>query len=382
VKVDQDSNVSSAAAQAAVSYQQRLERGRAARGVAPRGGQAEWAPASDRPDPIDLLEAQARDRLPDLIPIRYSRMMASPFAFMRGSAIVMANDLAGTPKTGIQVQLCGDAHLLNFGAYASPERALLFDINDFDETLPGPWEWDVKRLAASLVVAGRDNGFDAADCRRAAQASVASYRRRMAEFAEMRELEGSQDGGLPESEVGEDQRRGGGSQRNGERHPYAEEAQGQSFVLTQGPEVGARSIGEEYDREGDLAQQQHGVLVERELGETKPRGTEDDARRDKYKRCREERSFQPARNEAEGEHDGGQHEEINHRMLRKSCLRVARLRFQPLCIASLAYGNLDTLQSGCIASWVHPLGEMRWWVMTNHRAVHYRDRVIMECMQS
>jgi uncharacterized protein (DUF2252 family) len=116
-------------------------------------------------------------------------MMASPFAFLRGSAIIMAQDLAGTPNSGIQAQLCGDAHLLNFGAYASPERALLFDLNDFDETLPGPWEWDVKRLAASFVVAGRDNGFDAADCRGAAQASVASYRRRMAEFSEMGELE-------------------------------------------------------------------------------------------------------------------------------------------------------------------------------------------------
>jgi uncharacterized protein (DUF2252 family) len=123
------------------------------------------------------------------MPIRYSRMMASPFAFMRGSAIIMANDLASTPKTGIQAQLCGDAHLLNFGAYASPERALLFDLNDFDETLPGPWEWDIKRLAASFVVAGRDNGFDAADCREAAQASVASYRQRMAQFSEMGELE-------------------------------------------------------------------------------------------------------------------------------------------------------------------------------------------------
>jgi uncharacterized protein (DUF2252 family) len=108
---------------------------------------------------------------------------------MRGSAIVMANDLASTPKTGIQAQLCGDAHLLNFGAYASPERALLFDLNDFDETLPGPWEWDIKRLAASFVVAGRENGFDTTDCREAAQASVASYRQRMAEFSEMRELE-------------------------------------------------------------------------------------------------------------------------------------------------------------------------------------------------
>ena len=123
------------------------------------------------------------------MPIRYARMMASPFAFMRGSAVVMANDLAGTPKSGIQAQLCGDAHLLNFGAYASPERTLLFDLNDFDETLPGPWEWDVKRLAASFVVAARDNGFDAADCREAAQASVASYRQRMAQFSRMGELE-------------------------------------------------------------------------------------------------------------------------------------------------------------------------------------------------
>jgi uncharacterized protein (DUF2252 family) len=189
MKVEQDPNLSPAAVQAAASYQQRRERGRAVRRVAPRGGQAEWAPAPDRPDPIDLLEAQAKNRIPELIPIRYSRMMASPFAFMRGSAIVMAHDLASTPRTGIQAQLCGDAHLLNFGAYASPERALLFDLNDFDETLPGPWEWDIKRLAASFVVAGRDNGFDAAVCREAAQASVASYRQRMAEFSEMGELE-------------------------------------------------------------------------------------------------------------------------------------------------------------------------------------------------
>src|SRR5215218_8510139 len=167
---------------------QRYERGRVARREVPRGAHAGWAPAPDRPDPVDLLEAQARDRIEDLMPIRYSRMMASPFAFMRGSAIVMAQDLAGTPKTGIQAQLCGDAHLLNFGAFASPERALLFDLNDFDETLPGPWEWDVKRLAASFVVAGRDNGFEAADCREAAQTSVASYRQRMAEFSEMGEL--------------------------------------------------------------------------------------------------------------------------------------------------------------------------------------------------
>jgi uncharacterized protein (DUF2252 family) len=189
VKVEQDPNLSLVAAQVVASYQQRRERGRAARRVAPRGSHAEWEPAPDRPDPVDLLETQARDRIQELMPLRYSRMMASPFAFMRGSAIIMANDLASTPTSGIHAQLCGDAHLLNFGAYASPERALLFDVNDFDETLPGPWEWDIKRLAASFVVAGRDNGFDAADCREAAQASVASYRQRMAQFSEMGELE-------------------------------------------------------------------------------------------------------------------------------------------------------------------------------------------------
>src|SRR5215213_8932735 len=189
MKIEQDPNLSPGAAQEAASYQRRHERGRAARQVVPRGSHAEWEPAPDRPDPVDLLEAQARDRIPDLLPIRYARMMASPFAFMRGSAIVMAHDLASTPKTGIQAQLCGDAHLSNFGAYASPERALLFDLNDFDEPLSGPWEWDVKRLAASFVVAGRDNGFDAADCREAAQASVASYRQRMAELSQMGELE-------------------------------------------------------------------------------------------------------------------------------------------------------------------------------------------------
>src|SRR5215211_7469065 len=202
MKVEQGLNLLPAAAQATESYQNRHERGRAARQLVPRGSHEEWAPSPDRPDPVELLEAQAKDRIPELVPIRYSRMMASPFAFMRGAAIVMANDLASTPKSGIYAQLCGDAHLLKFGAYASPERALLFDLNDFDETLPGPWEWEVKRLAASFVVAGRDNGFDAADCRGAAQASVASYRRRMAEFSEMGELE------VWYSRVGEEEVRG------------------------------------------------------------------------------------------------------------------------------------------------------------------------------
>src|SRR5215208_1747279 len=199
MKIEQDPKVSPGAS---LDYQQRHERGRAARRLAPRGSHAEWAPMPDRPDPVELLEAQARDRIQELLPIRYGRMMASPFAFLRGSTIVMAQDLAGTPKSGIQAQLCGDAHLSNFGAYASPERSLLFDLNDFDETLPGPWEWDVKRLAASLVVAGRDNGFDASDCHGAARASAASYRKRIAEFSQMGELE------VWYSRIGEEEVRG------------------------------------------------------------------------------------------------------------------------------------------------------------------------------
>jgi uncharacterized protein (DUF2252 family) len=171
------------------TYQQRRERGREARQITPRSSHAAWTPAHERPDPVDLLEAQAKNREPDLVHVRYARMMPSPFTFMRGAAITMANDLAGTPHTGIHAQLCGDCHLLNFGLYASPERTLLFDVNDFDETLPGPWEWDVKRLATSFVVAGRENGFESADCRSTAREAVRSYRQRMAEYSEMGELE-------------------------------------------------------------------------------------------------------------------------------------------------------------------------------------------------
>ncbi len=168
---------------------ERQANGRALRDRTPRSSHALWVAMPDRTDPIALLEAQARTRLPDLVPIRYSRMRVSPFAFLRGSAIIMAHDLAGTPNTGITTQLCGDCHLSNFGAFGSPERALLFDINDLDETLPGPWEWDVKRLATSAFVAGRENGFTDGACQEAALAVAQSYRLHMAEFAEMRNLE-------------------------------------------------------------------------------------------------------------------------------------------------------------------------------------------------
>ena len=143
----------------------------------------------DRSDPIELLIEQCRPRLPELVPIKFGRMMASPFAYYRGSPIVMAHDLAQFPATSIQVQAGGDAHLLNFGLFATPERNLIFDVNDFDETHLGPWEWDVKRLAASVVVAGRDNGFDDDVCREAAHATAASYGARMHEYAEMNNLD-------------------------------------------------------------------------------------------------------------------------------------------------------------------------------------------------
>ena len=136
--------------------------GRQARAQAPRARHGEWAPASDRPDPVELLEEQAVSRVQELVPLRYGRMLVSPFTFYRGAAYLMASDLARSPSSGLEVQLCGDAHLSNFGTYAAPDRRLVFSLNDFDETLPGPFEWDVKRLVASFAVAGRDRGFDTA----------------------------------------------------------------------------------------------------------------------------------------------------------------------------------------------------------------------------
>ena len=144
-----------------------------------------WRPAADRPDPVALLEEQDLTREPDLVPVRHGRMMVSPFTFYRGGARIMAADLARTPVAGLDAQLCGDAHLSNFGLFASPERRLLFDLNDFDETLPGPFEWDVKRMAASFTIAARNNGFSKADARAATQAAVTAYREAMAEFAKM-----------------------------------------------------------------------------------------------------------------------------------------------------------------------------------------------------
>ncbi len=168
---------------------ERQERGRAARKAAPRSSHGEWSPAADRPDPVETLAAQDANRLDFLVPIRHQRMGASAFTFYRGTAAIMAGDLAGTPDSGISAQLSGDAHLSNFGGFASPERTLVFDANDFDETLPGPWEWDLKRLAASLVVAGRHLGLARKDVRKVAADSVESYRTEMHKLAAMTGLD-------------------------------------------------------------------------------------------------------------------------------------------------------------------------------------------------
>jgi uncharacterized protein (DUF2252 family) len=170
------------------SVKERKAEGKALRTKVPHGQHAEYRPAPKRPDPIAILEEQAKTRLPFLVPIRYARMLANPFAFLRGSAAVMAADLAQTPVTGLMVQAGGDMHVANFGLFASAERNLVFGINDFDETLPGAWEWDLKRLAASIVVAGRFLGADKVQCEDASRAAVRSYRKRMREYAEMGNL--------------------------------------------------------------------------------------------------------------------------------------------------------------------------------------------------
>ncbi len=167
---------------------ERVARGKAARAEVPLDAHGVLAPTEPRPDPVELLGRQAATRVPELVPIRYGRMLVSPFAFYRGAALVMASDLAATPRSGLHVQLCGDAHLSNFGVFGSPERHLLFDLNDFDETLPGPFEWDVKRLAASLEIAARDNGFKPKRRREIVLSAGRGYRQAMREFAGMTNL--------------------------------------------------------------------------------------------------------------------------------------------------------------------------------------------------
>src|SRR5947207_13581532 len=167
---------------------ERQAAGKAARSASARSSHAAWEPLPDRPDPVEILSRQDATRVPELVPIRHGRMLASAFSFYRGAAAIMAADLAMTPRSGLDVQLCGDAHLSNFGVFASPDRRLVFDINDFDETHPGPWEWDVKRLAVSMLIAARDNGFGVRDQDRSVLAAVGQYRAAMREFATMDNL--------------------------------------------------------------------------------------------------------------------------------------------------------------------------------------------------
>ncbi|MFF1877862.1 DUF2252 domain-containing protein [Leifsonia sp. NPDC058230] len=164
-------------------FDERRARGQEARRQTPRRLHAGWTPPDDRPDPVALLEEQATNRVPELVPIRYGRMLASPFAFYRGAALLMASDLSTTPVSGIVTQICGDAHLSNFGVFGTPERTMVFDLNDFDETLPGPWEWDLKRLAASFEIAGRNAGFSPAECREATMTVARFYREEMRKLA-------------------------------------------------------------------------------------------------------------------------------------------------------------------------------------------------------
>ena len=171
------------------SVAERVARGKAARAEVSRSSHAVFEPAPRRVDPVKLLERQAKTRISELVPIRYGRMLVSPFSFYRGAAVIMASDLAATPRSGLMVQCCGDAHLSNFGVFASPERRLVFDINDFDETLPGPWEWDVKRLAVSMVIAARNNGFAVKDQDQVVLDTVQEYRTAMARFAAMQNLD-------------------------------------------------------------------------------------------------------------------------------------------------------------------------------------------------
>jgi uncharacterized protein (DUF2252 family) len=172
-----------------VSVAQRRDIGRARRSVMPRSALGDFTAPRDRPDPVDLLESQAASRMPELLRVRYGRVLQSRFAFFRGAAVLMASDLASAPDTGLTAQLCGDAHLSNFGLFASPERNLVFDINDFDETLPGPWEWDVKRLVASIAIIAQENGFGHDDRERVVRTCARAYRDRMRTLADMRELD-------------------------------------------------------------------------------------------------------------------------------------------------------------------------------------------------
>jgi len=242
--------------------EEHYEYGKSLRESTPLEAHAEWSPGSNRPDPVELVEEQNEGRVQWLVPLRRMRMVASPFTFYRGGARIMATDLAGTAVSGIETQICGDAHLSNFGTYASPERHLVFDLNDFDETLPGPWEWDIKRLAASFVLAGRHNGLDDKETRKITQRTVGDYRKAMAKLARMRvtdvwyshaRVDRIRDL-LKDSDMQEDVAKEiKKTMRKDSRHALdklAEEVDGQYRIRSEPPLlVPLRDLGDEHDRE-------------------------------------------------------------------------------------------------------------------------------------
>src|SRR5690348_13039097 len=255
--------------QAHPSVDDRSARGKQARTEAAVSGHAGWRPAADRPDPVGLLEEQNVTREPDLVPVRHGRMMVSPFTFYRGAAKIMAADLKDTPVAALNVQLCGDAHLSNFGAFASPERVLLFDVNDFDETLPGPFEYDVKRMAASFEIAARNNGFATADARAATLASVRAYREAMASFAQM----GTMD--IWYAHLDEDELRAGirtvvaGTAKQEKAAKKAEKADRQAKAPKKTEKRAAKA--EQADREKEKAAQAAGRRAEKTLAKAHTR---------------------------------------------------------------------------------------------------------------
>ena len=239
---------------------ERRAAGRQTRERTPPSSHAGWRPAAGRPDPVALLEAQNLTREPDLVPVRHGRMMVSPFTFYRGAAAIMAADLKDTPVAGLDAQLCGDAHLSNFGLFASPERRLLFDLNDFDETLPGPFEYDVKRMAASFLIAARNNGFSKADARAATQASVAAYREAMAGFAQMPTMD------IWYAHLDEDELRGAIRSTVAQTKKQAKEAtKGKKGEQAEAGQDGGEAGGEEC-REGAHAGQPAGTVQARRTG--------------------------------------------------------------------------------------------------------------------
>jgi uncharacterized protein (DUF2252 family) len=249
------------------SSDERQKKGKMTRERMAPSAHAGWSPAENRPDPVALLEEQDATREPDLVPVRHGRMLVSPFTFYRGAAKIMAADLKDTPRAGLDAQLCGDAHLSNFGVFASPERQLLFDLNDFDETLPGPFEYDVKRMSASFAIAARNNGFTKADARDAALASVSAYRTAMAEFAEMTTMEVwyahlSEETLMTSIESFVGATKGNGGKKSAKKHKKGKAAKAERKALDEQAKTARKTAKKAHTRDSMQALSKLGELVD------------------------------------------------------------------------------------------------------------------------